>query len=151
MRALLIASLVFFAGCLNGDYNADASAAPPDMSSSVPMFDLAGYDLFGLYNCTGLNQCEQKCTTKACVFMCRTMATPTAVQLELNLQNCFGQYCPTGAGQVCAPDMTGMLTMACMTCIANTYVAQGQSCTSTQFPDECHMCLSQANACSADQ
>jgi hypothetical protein len=152
MRALFIASLVFFAGCLNGDYNNnDASATPPDLSSAVPMFDLAGLDLFGLYNCTALNKCEQKCTTKACVYTCRTMATPTAVQLEISLQSCFSQYCPTGAGQVCAPDATGMVTTTCTTCLSNTYIPQGQSCTSSQYPDECHMCVAQANACSADQ
>lgn len=151
MRALLLASILVFAGCLNGDYNGDASAAPPpDLSVNIPVFDLAGVDLFNTYNCSALNQCIQKCTTAACVFMCRNMATPTARALEDALEGCFKMYCPTGMGQVCAPDANGMLTSVCMMCLSNTYVPSGQSCQATQQVDECHQCVQQANACTAD-
>ncbi len=150
MRALLLAASVFAAaGCLNGEYNPDMAAGPPDFAVSL-MFDLTGVDLYGAYNCSQLNMCENKCTTKACVYMCRNMATPSAVAKELSLQACFAQYCPTGAGQVCAPDAMGMLSMACMTCINNTYVPANASCSPTQNPSECHLCLQEANACAAD-
>jgi hypothetical protein len=151
MRAFLFAALVLFAGCLNGEYNAnDASVPlPPDMA--LPQFDLAGYDLFGLSNCTALNACEHKCTTKACVYMCRNMATPSAVALEIALQGCLTQYCPTGTGQVCAPtDANGTVSSACMTCLGNTYLPQSSDCSPSQNPSECHQCLQQANACTAD-
>ncbi len=149
MRALLLASSILLIGCLNGSYNADAAAAPPDFAINL-VFDLTGVDLYGAYTCSQLNACEVKCTTKACVYMCRNMATPTAVQKELALQNCFAQYCPTGSGQVCAPDAMGMLSTACMTCINNTYLPANASCSPTQNPSECHMCLQEANACTAD-
>lgn len=147
MRALPVAAILFlFAGCLNGDYNSnDASVAmPPDMT--LRTFDLSGVDLYGAYNCTALNACERACTTKACVYMCRNKATPQAVLLEMALQSCFTMYCPTGSGQVCA-DPT---TMACMFCLNNTYTPNGQSCDATQLPSECHKCVDQANACTAD-
>jgi hypothetical protein len=152
MTALLRFALPIFlvAGCLNGDFNGQDQGAPvPDLATH--MFDIAGLDLFGLYNCTALNQCDQACKTPSCTLMCRNMATPIAKALESDLQSCFMQYCPTGAGMVCAPDAMGMLTVACMTCINNTYVASGTECpTPTQNPSECHQCLSQANACTAD-
>lgn len=152
MRALpffLVALLT--AGCLSGDFNGDASVSVGDMAMTPRMYDLSGVDLSGAYNCSALNACERKCNTKACVFMCRNMATPTAVDLEVALQSCFMQYCPTGAGQVCAPDpMTGMLSSACLTCLGNTYLPSNQDCSPSQNPSECHMCLAQANACTAD-
>jgi hypothetical protein len=151
MRApLLAASLLFFAGCLNGDYNANDASVPTPPDMAMITFDLSGLDLYGAYNCTALNACERACTTKACVYMCRNMATPPAVQLEIALQGCFTMYCPTGAGQVCAPDAMGMLSPACMTCLSNTYIPEGQSCSPSQLPSECHMCVSQANACTND-
>ncbi len=150
MRALPLLASLILAGCLNGDYNNnDASASAPDMATPR-IYDLAGVDLYGAYNCSQLNMCEAKCTTKACVFMCRNMATPTAVSKELDLQACFTQWCPTGMGQVCAPDAMGMLSSACMTCLANTYIPDGQSCSPSQNPSECHQCVAQANACTAD-
>ena len=149
LRFLLPFLLV--AGCLNGDYNGQDQGVtvPPDMSTRI--YDLAGLDLTGLTNCSGLNACERKCNTKACVYMCRNMATPTAVALETALDNCFLQYCPSGMGQVCAPDSMGMLSMACTACINNTYLPSNAACSPTQNPSECQMCLQQANACTADQ
>ena len=143
--------LLLVAGCLNGDYNgADQGVTvPPDMAMRI--FDIAGLDLTGDYNCTALNACERACTTKACVFMCRNMATPSAVALETDLDNCFLQYCPAGTGQVCAADAMGMVSMACTACINNTYLPENAACSPTQMPSECHMCLQQANACTADQ
>ena len=82
--------------------------------------------------------------------MCRNMATPTAVQKEIALQGCFQNYCPTSAGKVCEPDAMGMITMACATCIGNTHIPSGASCSPTQNPDECHKCLAEAAACTAD-
>lgn len=120
---------------------------PPDMAAKI--IDIAGLDLFGAYNCTGLNACEQACTTAACVFMCQSMATPNAKALDSALQGCFTQYCPTGAGQVCDAS-SGTVSAICMMCISNTYIASGASCQATQMQDECHQCLSQANACTAD-
>jgi len=152
MAALLRFVLPVFlvAGCINGDYSPPDQGAPiPDMAMSR-MFDLAGLDLSGDYNCTALNKCEQACTTKACVYMCRNMATPSAVALEMDLQNCFLQYCPAGMGQVCAPDAMGMLSMACTTCINNTYIPSSSACSPSQNPSECHMCVQQADACTAD-
>lgn len=150
MRALPFFFCVLLAGCLNGDFNSsDASVPQPDLATPR-LFDLAGVDLFGAYNCSALNACERACTTKVCVFMCRNMATPTAVSLEMSLQSCFMQYCPTTTGAVCAPGPMGMLTSACMICLSNTYLAQSQDCSPSQNPSECHMCLSQANACTAD-
>jgi len=152
MAALLRSVLPVFllAGCLNGDFNTQDQGAPiPDMAMAR-MFDIAGLDLFGLYNCTALNQCDRNCTTASCTLMCRNMATPIAKALESDLQSCFLQYCPAGMGQVCAPDSTGMLSMACTACINNTYIPNGMDCSPTQNPSECHMCLAQANACTAD-
>ena len=40
--------------------------------------------------------------------------------------------------------------MACTMCINNSYLPQSASCSPTQNPDECHACLQQANACTAD-
>jgi hypothetical protein len=148
MRALPIAAAILFGfGCLGGDYNPDMSV-PRDMTP--PIYDLAGVDLYGAYNCSQLNACERACTTRSCVYLCRLKATPHAVDLEVALQDCFAQYCPTGTGQVCAPDTTGMISATCMMCIANTYVPNGQDCQSTQNPSECHQCVTQANACTAD-
>jgi len=150
LSRIFVLPLLLFAGCLNGDFNGqDQGVSTPDMAMSR-MFDLAGLDLFGAYNCSGLNKCEQACTTKACVFMCRNMATPSAVALEMDLQACFVTNCPTGAGQVCAPDAMGMLSMACNICINNTYIPNGMDCSPSQNPSECHQCVAQANACTAD-
>ena len=149
LRTILPALLV--AGCINGDFNApDMSATGPDLAPPR-IIDLAGVDLFGLYNCTGLNKCEQACTTAACDFMCQGMATPNAKALDSALQSCFVQYCPAGAGQVCAPDMTtGMISAVCMMCIANSYIPKGMSCQATQMQSECHQCEQEADACTAD-
>jgi len=143
--------VLLVAGCLNGNFNSQdqgVTAPPPDLSMRV--FDIAGLDLFGLYNCTQLNACDVKCTTPVCVLMCKNMATPSAKALEADLQSCFAQYCPNGMGQVCAPDAMGMLSMACQACINNTYIPSGMSCSPTQTPSECHQCVTQANACTAD-
>lgn len=148
--ARLVLPLVFVAGCLSGDFNAPDQGVQTMPDLSPRMFDIAGLDLYGAYNCTALNACERACTTKACVLMCRNMATPSAVALEMDLQNCFTANCPTGMGQVCAPDAMGMLSMACMTCINNTYIPNGSDCSPSQNPSECHQCVTQANACTAD-
>lgn len=142
--------LLLVAGCLNGDFapQDQAVTVPPDMARR--MFDIAGLDLAGAYNCTALNQCVRACTTKACVFMCRNMATPSAVALEMDLESCFVTNCPTGMGQVCAPDSMGMLSMACNVCINNTYIPSSMDCSPTQNPSECHQCVAQADACTAD-
>jgi hypothetical protein len=148
--ARLVLPLLLVAGCLNGDFNTQDQGVsnPPDLSQRV--FDLAGLDLAGLTNCTALNKCEQACTTKACVILCRNMATPSAVALEMDLQGCFTTNCPTGMGQVCAPDAMGVLSPACITCINNTYIPNGTDCSPSQLPSECHQCVAQANACTAD-
>ena len=150
LARLVVLPLLLFAGCLNGDFNAPDQGVsnPPDLSLRV--FDLAGLDLAGLTNCTALNKCEQACTTKACVILCRNMATPSAVALEMDLQACFVSNCPTGMGQVCAPDAMGVLSPACMICINNTYIPDGADCSPSQNPSECHQCVTQANACTAD-
>ena len=151
MRALpLFASALLLAGCINGDFATNDASVPVQDMATPRVFDIAGLDLYGAYNCSALNACERACTTKACVFMCRNMATPSAVTKEMELQACFTQYCPTGAGQVCAPDAMGMLSSACMTCLMNSYLPQSTSCSPSQQVDECHQCLAQANACTAD-
>jgi hypothetical protein len=150
MRALLLSAALFFSACISGDFaSEDLSVPPPDMAMNI-IYDLAGVDLFGAYNCTALNACERMCTTKACVYMCRNMATPPAVQKQIALQGCFQQFCPTGMGQVCAPDAMGMLSSACMICINNTYLPNSASCSPSQTQDECHQCVAQASACTAD-
>jgi hypothetical protein len=151
MRAPLLCASLLLSACINGDFatNGDLSVAPPDLAMPT-IYDLAGVDLYGAYNCTALNMCERKCTTKACVYQCRNMATPPAVQKEIALQGCFQQYCPTSTGKVCEPDAMGMVSGACMTCISNTYVANGASCSPTQNPDECHKCVAESAACTAD-
>jgi hypothetical protein len=152
MRAplFLLLPFVLVAGCLNGDFNSqDAGVPMPDLAAPH-LFDLAGLDLFGATNCSQLNACERACTTKACVFMCRNMATPTAVALEMDLQSCFAKSCPSGMSMVCAPDAMGMLSMACNVCINNTYIPKGMSCSPTQNPSECHTCEMEADACTAD-
>ena len=145
-----ILPIFLVAGCLNGDFNGQDQGVttPPDLS--MRMFDIAGLDLFGLYNCSQLNACDHNAKTPAEVQLCKNMATPIAKALEADLQNCFLQYCPAGMGQVCAPDAMGMLSMACQACINNTYIPQSASCSPTQQVDECHQCLNQANACTAD-
>jgi hypothetical protein len=150
MRALAFISTLALAGCLNGEYNNnDASARVPDMATPR-MYDLAGIDLYGAYNCTQLNACEKACTTAACVYMCRNKAAPPAVDKELALQMCFTMFCPNGMGQVCAPDANGMLSATCNACVANTYIPNNQSCSPSQMPSECHQCVAQANACTSD-
>jgi len=149
MTALLryVLPLFLVAGCLSGDYNGDQGVSgSPDLS--LRMFDIAGLDLFGAYNCGALNMCVRNCSTPACVQLCKNMATPIAKALENDLEGCFLQYCP--AAGVCMPDAMGMLSVACNTCIANTFIPAGASCSATQNPDECHKCLPQANACTAD-
>jgi hypothetical protein len=143
--------VLLIAGCINGDFNPPDQGVSmgPDMAMSR-MFDIAGLDLFGLYNCSQLNMCDHNCTTPVCVLMCHNMATPIAKALEGDLQSCFQQYCPTGAGQVCAPDAMGMVSMACVACVNNTYIPNGMDCSPTQLPSECHQCVQQANACTAD-
>jgi hypothetical protein len=152
MIALLRFALPIFlvAGCLNGDFNTQDQGVttPPDLSMRI--FDIAGLDLFGLSNCSQLNMCDRNATTAAQVQLCKNMATPIAKSLEADLQNCFLQYCPAGMGQVCAPDSMGMLSVPCQTCINNTYLSQSTSCSPTQQVDECHQCVAQANACTAD-
>ncbi len=151
MSALLRIALPLFllAGCINGDFNApDMAATGPDMATPK-IFDLAGVDLFGLYNCTALNKCEQNSTTAAGVFMCQSMATPSAKALDTALQSCFTTNCPTGAGMVCDAS-SGMVSAICMTCISNTYIPSGMSCQATQMQSECHQCEQEADACTAD-
>jgi hypothetical protein len=153
MTALLriVIPVFLLAGCIGGDYNAPDQGVNVGPDMAMPkIYDLAGVDLLGLYNCSGLNACEKACTTAACVFMCRQMATPHAVDLQKALESCFTQYCPVGMGMVCAGDATGMVSMACNVCINNTYLPQSASCSPTQTPDECHQCLQQANDCTAD-
>ena len=148
MQLLALAFVLSFAGCINGEYNTDAAAPTPDMAQPK-IYDLAGLDLYGAYNCSGLNTCEKNCMTKACIYMCRNMATPQAVDKEIALQSCFVMFCPTGSGQVCDAS-SGSVSAACNTCIANTYIANGASCSATQLPSECHQCVAQANACTSD-
>ena len=148
MRAFLLAAVLVVAGCLSGDFNANT---PADLA--IPIFDLYGLDLTGAYNCEALNACEKLCATPVCIFMCRQKATPTATFEEIELQNCFSQYCPAandmgGAGLCAIINDMGATSAACQTCINNTYVAEGMSC-SGKAP-ECHKCLSQAATCSAD-
>ena len=147
MRALSLAAALFVAGCLSGDFNGNM---PADLA--VPNFDLNGLDLMGAYNCQQLNNCEKTCTTPVCIFMCRQMATPAATFEEIELQNCFAQYCPPatdmGAGICAITNDMGTTSAACQTCINNTYIAAAMSC-ANKAP-ECHLCLSQAQTCSAD-
>jgi hypothetical protein len=146
----IVLPLFLVAGCLNGDFNSQDAAIPVPDLATPRIYDLAGVDLYGAYNCTALNACEKACTTKACVLMCRNMATPTAVGLEINLQNCFTQVCPTATGMVCEPDAMGMISMACSVCINNSYLPKSTSCSPSQNPSECHQCVAQADACTAD-
>ncbi|HXU73411.1 MAG TPA: hypothetical protein VN947_29025 [Polyangia bacterium] len=140
---------ILLAGCINGDFNQNDQgvSTPPDMTAKI--FDIAGVDLYGAYNCVGLNTCERACTTPACVFMCQSMATPSAKSLDSALQGCFNQFCPSGAGQVCDAS-SGMVSAICMMCISNTYIPKGMSCQASQMVSECHQCVDQANACTAD-
>src|SRR3954465_2902077 len=148
LRFLL--SVFLLAGCLSGDFNGQDQSVSMPRDMTLPVFDIAGLDLSGATNCTGLNMCIRNCTTAACVQLCKNMATPLATALESALENCFLQNCPAGAGSVSAADSMGMLTVACNTCISNTYIPAAASCSPTQNPDECHQCLDQANACTAD-
>ena len=124
MTALLRIALPFLlvAGCLNGEYSSHDAAAPVPDLATPRSFDLAGVDLYGASNCAALNACERACMTNACVLLCRKMASPTAVALQMDLQSCFTQFCPTAMGQVCQPDAMGMLPPDCTTCINNTYL-----------------------------
>ena len=149
MRALVFVFSLALAGCLNGEYNNDAAAPTPDMAQAR-IYDLAGLDLYGAYNCSQLNACERACATKVCIYMCRNKATPPAVDKEIALQACFSMFCPAGMGQVCAPDANGMVSAACTTCINNSYIPDNQSCSPSQLPSECHQCVAQANACTSD-
>lgn len=149
MRGASVLLLVVAAGCLNGDYNAPADMSIPDMAKSY-VFDLSNYDLFGLYNCSQLNACEQACTTKVCIYNCRNMATPTAVAKEIDFENCATMYCPTTAGGICEADANGMLSAACKTCINNTQATASSSCSPSDAP-ECQKCSAEAQICLADQ
>jgi hypothetical protein len=157
MRAFLLAAglALAAAGCIGGDFAGDAGVtAPPDLS--VPIFDLSGLDLYGAYNCQELNGCENACTTAVCVFNCRKMATPTATFEEIELQDCFSQYCPKASDlgtAICTPSDLGTYSAVCTTCIDNTYASSGKSCAATTdlgTSPECHKCLVQASTCSAD-
>lgn len=149
MRAAAVLLLAVAAGCLNGSYDSTQDMSIPDMSRSYT-FDLSNYDLSGLYNCVELNACEQACTTKACVYMCRNMATPPAVAKQIDLQSCLVQNCPTSPGGICAPDANGMLSMACLACIKNAQADENTTCTPSKTP-ECHKCAAEAQTCLADK
>jgi hypothetical protein len=150
MKALTTSLLSIFlvAGCLSGDFNGNDQGVSVPKDMTLPVFDIAGLDLFGAYNCGALNMCVRNAGTPAQVQLCKNMATPQAKALENALESCFLGFCP-GSG-VCMPDAMGMLSVACNTCIANTYLPPGASCSPTQNPDECHQCVDQANACTAD-
>jgi hypothetical protein len=157
MRAVLVALLL--AGCLSGSYNGPdmhvgdmAVLAPPSDMLMLFNFDLTGFDLYGLDNCQMLNQCETG-KTPAGALMCQMKATPTALAKEASLQRCFKEWCPVVADMgtaLCATNDMGMLASGCQTCINNTYVGSGQSCTPANAP-ECHMCLAEAQVCLADK
>ena len=149
MRLVFAVALFFsFAGCLGSTSPGDASANF-DLETN---FDLGNTDLAGAYNCSQLNDCEQKCKHTMCA-ACREMATPQAVAKELALQSCFNQYCPQKSDMsapICAPDpTTGMFSTACMTCVANTQAASSTSCNPTGAP-ECTRCFTQVQACKND-
>jgi hypothetical protein len=148
MKALRSLLPIFVAGCLSGDFNGQDQGVTVPKDMTLPIFDIAGLDLSGATNCSALNMCIRNAATPAQVQLCKNMATPQAKALENNLESCFLTYCP-GSG-VCMPDSMGMLSVACQTCISNTYIPAGGSCSPTQNPSECHNCLDQANACTAD-
>src|SRR3954465_11038706 len=128
LRFLLSVFLV--AGCLNVDFNGQDQGVSMPRDMTLKIFDIAGLDLFGDYNCSGLNMCVRNASTAAQVQLCKNMATPQAKSLENDLESCFLQFCPPAT--VCMPDSMGMLSVACNTCIANTYLPAGASCSPTQ-------------------
>jgi hypothetical protein len=156
-RSSIVLTAILVGGCIGGNYNQDMSQVV-DMSAALPgpdmvkvyNFDLAGYDLGGLYNCSGLNSCE-KGATPAQALMCEKNATPTAVAEENDLQNCFKKFCPVTADMgpgICAPTDMG-ISAACTTCINNTYASSSTNC-SPMTAHECTMCLHQALVCLHD-
>jgi hypothetical protein len=160
MRLVSLAALLL-AGCLSGSYFSDMQTQAHDMAVPGPPppdmlmlfnFDLTGLDLSGLSNCQQLNACEQG-KTPAQALMCQMNATPTARAKEASLQSCFKTWCPAvadmGMGR-CAPIDMGVLSSDCTRCINNTYVGASASCTPANAP-ECHMCLAQAELCTADK
>ncbi len=146
LAALLIAAAAC-AGCLGSPASDDASANAMDMPR---MPDLRYVDYAGDYDCVELNQCLEPCQNQLCVDACIQMATPTAVQTQKAVQQCFNQYCPTSAGGICAPDSMGMMSTLCQVCLANSQASQSTACNPTDAP-ECHQCLMQVTACRNDQ
>ena len=67
MKALIASLLPVFlvAGCLSGDFNGQDQGVTVPKDMTLPVFDIAGLDLSGAYNCTALNMCVQAATTPA--------------------------------------------------------------------------------------
>jgi len=146
---LLCLLLLACAGCLDGTAPTDdMSASEVDMAGMVTP-DLQRADLFGLLNCAALDKAEAMCNANnaTCVSQLRKMATPSAIQKDEALQQCFHAQCPLNG--VCMPDSSGNYSAACVQCVQNTVKADKSACTPTGAP-ECTQCYNQAQICLAD-
>jgi hypothetical protein len=149
MRILCGLLLLACAGCLDAATTDDMGLSGMDEGVDVGLPDLEKADLFGLLNCSALDKAEQMCkaTNQTCVDQLRTMATPSAVQLDTQLQQCFHTACPLNG--VCMPDGNGDYTAPCMQCVNNTLQSNSSACTPAGGMG-CTACYNQAQACLAD-
>jgi hypothetical protein len=86
----------------------------------VPMFVDAGP-----FDCFGLTNCANACSTQSCFDGCATQSTSTAQSLSTTLQDCITTACPDADGGPCEFGPSGI----CQTCVQTSQTA-GQQCSS---------------------
>jgi hypothetical protein len=101
----------------------------------------AGDTAVTLTGCLTLLQCENACTTQACVTMCEGNATTAAKALYKTLGDCIDLACPQTAGAVCA-----MASAACDACV----MASQDPPMDAGDSGSQGMCYSQDQACAND-
>jgi hypothetical protein len=155
---LLLCLVLASAGCLGSANNSPDGSVQLDQGPGPDLFGVNA-DLTGYLDCLALNMKEKMCApgNGMCVAGLREMATQTAVNLDIALQQCFQTYCPitnaTDMAQICTPvpDGTGgyKYSDACVTCINNTIQADPTKC-NPPSSTECTKCYNQALACAQD-
>jgi hypothetical protein len=67
----------------------------------------------GPFDCFGLTNCANACSTQQCIEACQATSTTTAQILDSALQNCIDTNCPATDGGPCEMQASG----ACQTCV----------------------------------
>lgn len=108
----------------------DRMHGPPNPDGGVMMMMDAGTRT----NCGGLLACHVACTDgdTACAAACEASATPTAITLEMSLNECLAMACPSTPGGPC--ETPGL---ACMGCVEQVTLAEPNTCAAAYV--ECNM------------